>query len=199
MDEEGAQALTYAVAQRVRASDPALPGLEAIRQHLLGTGRYGASAYLVGHYGGAGELVQLFCRMAAVRGTPYILGRKVERLDLPEGKSGGVKIKVEGIDEVFTAKKVVMEPALVPAGRDEQGPGTVQCLAILQETIVDEDENFDTALLVFPPGALGEQGLDRAVTCLWTSEGSKSTPYGRCAFSRFFKSYNSVTFLCFGI
>ncbi|KZT53368.1 FAD/NAD(P)-binding domain-containing protein [Calocera cornea HHB12733] len=182
MDQEGAGALVYAVAQRVRVSDPALPGIKAIRQHLLGTGRYGPSAYLVGHYGGAGELAQLFCRMAAVRGTPYILQHAVERLELPSKGGEGVDLKLEGIDEVFRAQKVVIEPALAPEElRGEQGNGTAHCLAILEEIIVDEDENFDTALLVFPPDALGEHGVDRAVTCLWTGEGSKSTPYGRYA------------------
>ncbi|KZO93782.1 FAD/NAD(P)-binding domain-containing protein [Calocera viscosa TUFC12733] len=182
MDQEGAQALTFVVAQRVRTSDPALPGLRAIRQHLLGSGRYGPSAYLLGHYGGAGELAQLFCRMAAVRGTPYILQHPIERLDLPGAEGEEVRIKLEGIDEVFRAKKVVMEPSLARGVQQpEAGTGTVQCLAILEETLVDEDENFDTALLVFPPGALGEQGLDRTVTCLWTGEGSKSTPNGRYA------------------
>ncbi|EJU05978.1 FAD/NADP-binding domain-containing protein [Dacryopinax primogenitus] len=188
LDDEGAKGLTYAVAQRVRATDPTLPGLRAIRQHLLGTGRYGASAYLLGHYGGPGELAQLFCRMAAVRGTPYILGHAIEQLKLPTGSKAGegegeeAQVKVEGIDEVFRARKVVLEPAFLPRELvNNTSLGIARCIVILEETIVAEEENLDTALLVFPPGALGERGLNRAVTCLWTGEGSKSTPYGRYA------------------
>lgn len=40
-------------------------------------GRYGPSPFLVGHYGGVGEISQGFCRVAAVNGAVYILGRKI--------------------------------------------------------------------------------------------------------------------------
>jgi RAB protein geranylgeranyltransferase component A len=36
--------------------------LERAAAHLKGTGKYGNSAYLVGQYGGAGELAQSYCR-----------------------------------------------------------------------------------------------------------------------------------------
>lgn len=47
-------------------------------------GRYGPSPFLIGHYGGAGELAQGFCRTCAVMGGTYVLGRKV--LDITRGQ-----------------------------------------------------------------------------------------------------------------
>lgn len=43
-------------------------------------GRYGPSAFLVGHYGGIGDIAQGFCRAAAVSGTVYILGREIKSI-----------------------------------------------------------------------------------------------------------------------
>ena len=57
--------------------DPTLPALQRIRRYLRSAGRYGASPFLVGHYGGAGEVAQGFCRLSAVNGGIYILGREV--------------------------------------------------------------------------------------------------------------------------
>lgn len=39
-----------------------LPALKRTRQNLRSTGRYGPSPFLIGHYGGLGELAQGFCR-----------------------------------------------------------------------------------------------------------------------------------------
>ncbi|KAF8639676.1 hypothetical protein AX17_000940 [Amanita inopinata Kibby_2008] len=46
--------------------------------------RYGPSPFLVGHYGGAGEIAQGFCRAAAVNGSIYILGRQVLSITAPD-------------------------------------------------------------------------------------------------------------------
>jgi RAB protein geranylgeranyltransferase component A len=43
-------------------SEPTLPALLRLRRYIRSSGRYGNSAFLVGHYGGAGELSQGFCR-----------------------------------------------------------------------------------------------------------------------------------------
>jgi Rab proteins geranylgeranyltransferase component A len=48
-----------------------------MRRFLHSNGRYGASSFLVGHYGGSGEIAQGFCRSAAVHGGVYILGRRI--------------------------------------------------------------------------------------------------------------------------
>ncbi|KAG8689798.1 Rab proteins geranylgeranyltransferase component A [Ceratobasidium sp. 395] len=82
-----ADALAYAIAFCTSPHDPTLPALIRTRNYLRSVGRYGSSPFLIGHYGGAGELAQGFCRTCAVRGGTYVLGRKVlsiTRADGPE-------------------------------------------------------------------------------------------------------------------
>jgi RAB protein geranylgeranyltransferase component A len=57
-----ATALTYAVTHAASPTEPALAALERARKYLRSIGRYGPSAFLVGQYGGAGEVAQGFCR-----------------------------------------------------------------------------------------------------------------------------------------
>ncbi|QRV87218.1 Rab proteins geranylgeranyltransferase component A [Ceratobasidium sp. AG-Ba] len=83
-----AEALAYAVAFCASPQDPTLPALIRTRSYLHSTGRYGPSPFLIGHYGGAGELAQGFCRTCAVRGGTYVLGRKVVSITREENKAG---------------------------------------------------------------------------------------------------------------
>lgn len=57
--------------------DPTLPALLRLRGYVRGIGRYGPSPFLVGHYGGIGDISQGFCRAAAVSGGVYVLGRPI--------------------------------------------------------------------------------------------------------------------------
>lgn len=57
-----AEALTYAVAHASSPDEPALPSLIRARRYIRSIGRYGPRAFLVGQYGGAGEVAQGFCR-----------------------------------------------------------------------------------------------------------------------------------------
>ncbi|KAG0664203.1 Rab proteins geranylgeranyltransferase component A [Rhodotorula mucilaginosa] len=77
-----ADSLAYALALCTSPSDPALPALERIRSIIHAVGRYGPSPYLVGHYGGAGDLVGGFSRICAVWGGGQILGRPILPLEL---------------------------------------------------------------------------------------------------------------------
>ncbi|GAA5853500.1 hypothetical protein JCM8547_002480 [Rhodosporidiobolus lusitaniae] len=83
-----ADSLTYALALCSSPSDPALPALQRLRSIIHAVGRYGPSPYLVGHYGGAGDLVGGFSRICAVWGGGQILGHTLGPLDLspPAGK-----------------------------------------------------------------------------------------------------------------
>ncbi|KAL5637217.1 hypothetical protein ACGC1H_001009 [Rhizoctonia solani] len=77
IDKELAEALSYAVAFCVDTKDQTLPALLRTRTYLRSVGRYGPSPFLIGHYGGSGELAQGFCRTCAVGGGTYVLGRKI--------------------------------------------------------------------------------------------------------------------------
>ncbi|BGP12989.1 hypothetical protein JCM10213_002080 [Rhodosporidiobolus nylandii] len=83
-----ADSLAYALALSSTSSNPALPALRRLRGIIHAVGRYGPSPYLVGHYGGAGDLVGGFSRICAVWGGGQILGRPLGALDLspPAGK-----------------------------------------------------------------------------------------------------------------
>ncbi|KAI0337560.1 FAD/NAD(P)-binding domain-containing protein [Trametopsis cervina] len=83
LDEEVIQVIVFALAFCVSATDPTLPALQRIRRYFRSTGRYGPSSFLVGHYGGAGEIAQGFCRTSAVGGATYILGRSVTSINRP--------------------------------------------------------------------------------------------------------------------
>ncbi|GAA6007205.1 hypothetical protein JCM11491_003043 [Sporobolomyces phaffii] len=77
-----AESLTYALAICSSPSDPALPALRRLRSIIHSVGRYGPSPYLVGHYGGVGDLVGGFSRICAVWGGGQILGRPLSPLEL---------------------------------------------------------------------------------------------------------------------
>ncbi|CAE6384867.1 unnamed protein product [Rhizoctonia solani] len=91
IDKELAEALSYAVAFCVDVKDQTLPALLRTRTYLRSVGRYGPSPFLIGHYGGAGELAQGFCRTCAVQGGTYVLGRKVVEVTRNDGPSLGVE------------------------------------------------------------------------------------------------------------
>lgn len=77
LSEATARAITYALGYCYFIAEKTLPALHRIRAYLKASGRYGPSSFLVGYYGGSGEIAQGFCRAAAVRGGVYILGRSV--------------------------------------------------------------------------------------------------------------------------
>ena len=57
-----ANQVAYAIAHCSSPSDPTLEALVRTRRYLKSIGRYGSGAFLVGQYGGAGEIAQGFCR-----------------------------------------------------------------------------------------------------------------------------------------
>jgi hypothetical protein len=60
--------------------EPTLSTLIRLRTYLRSGGRYGPSPFLLGHYGGIGDIAQGFCRAAAVSGSVYILSRQVRNI-----------------------------------------------------------------------------------------------------------------------
>ncbi|GEM06580.1 rab escort protein [Rhodotorula toruloides] len=85
-----ASSLAYALALCSSHSDRALPALRRIRSIIHAVGRYGPSPFLVGHYGGAGDLVGGFSRICAVWGGGQILGRPL--LPLNPSATRGVPV-----------------------------------------------------------------------------------------------------------
>jgi RAB protein geranylgeranyltransferase component A len=102
--------ITYALAFCSSASDPTFPALQRVRAHLRAAGKYGPSSFLVGHYGGAGEIAQGFCRAAAVSGGIYILDKAVKDISFDEPISR-YTIELQEFPELLTAKVLITEQA----------------------------------------------------------------------------------------
>ncbi|KDQ28838.1 hypothetical protein PLEOSDRAFT_39065 [Pleurotus ostreatus PC15] len=85
--------ICFALAYCFHPSDPTENALIRIRRYLRSHGRYGPSSFIIGQYGGAGEIAQGFCRTAAVHGGVYVLGRSIgsitpiPSLDAPSDRS----------------------------------------------------------------------------------------------------------------
>ncbi|KAG9002639.1 Rab proteins geranylgeranyltransferase component A [Tulasnella sp. JGI-2019a] len=134
-------AIVFAIAHCSSPSDHSLSALNRMRRYLHATGRYGNSPFLIGHYGGAGEVAQGFCRAAAVKGATYILGRVVKSIahiaqgpeansipplssepveNLPTGPH--YSIQLDGFANPVSADVIVMapdySPLVYPAGYD---------------------------------------------------------------------------------
>ncbi|CAE6491346.1 unnamed protein product [Rhizoctonia solani] len=136
IDKELAEALSYAVAFCEDAQDQTLRALLRTRTYLRSVGRYGPSPFLIGHYGGSGELAQGFCRTCAVGGGTYVLGRKVLSLTRHVGPDTTHRSLTTSSGKTFTSyhppssfESYGVEGVEVPAG--ESGLG-------------GDDENDDT-------------------------------------------------------
>ncbi|KDR83521.1 hypothetical protein GALMADRAFT_110089 [Galerina marginata CBS 339.88] len=77
LSQEISSTIAYSLAFCMAASEPTLPSLQRLQSYLRSSGRYGSSPFLIGHYGGIGDIAQGFCRAAAVSGGVYILNRNV--------------------------------------------------------------------------------------------------------------------------
>ncbi|EIW62323.1 FAD/NAD-P-binding domain-containing protein [Trametes versicolor FP-101664 SS1] len=132
LSDKPATAITYALAFCITADEPTLPALSRIRQYLRSAGRYGATPFLVGHYGGLGETAQGFCRTSAVKGGTYILGRRVvavksspptadaaqhdEKASTSSNTEIRYSVELEDFDEPLTAKILLASPDYVSPG-----------------------------------------------------------------------------------
>ncbi|KIJ70643.1 hypothetical protein HYDPIDRAFT_105386 [Hydnomerulius pinastri MD-312] len=89
LGENIAQVVIFALAYCNFSGESTLMALHRVRSCLRSTGRYGSSPFLVGYYGGSGEIAQGFCRSAAVNGGVYILGRRISNIVINEPLSPG--------------------------------------------------------------------------------------------------------------
>lgn len=108
-----------------------MPSLQRIRKYLRSTGRYGPSPFLVGHYGGLGEIAQGFCRTAAVSGAAYILAHNISSIHtVGDGEADRkYKIGLEGLEETITCDLLVSSsgypsPEEPSTGADTSGSST---------------------------------------------------------------------------
>lgn len=176
------RAVTYGVALCWDSNEPSTSAVDRTRYSLSGLGRYGDAAFLVGQYGGAGELTQGFCRSSAVQGGVFILGHEIRSLEQTESVW---TLQINGINESFTADQVAAPLANMPHNKDTALPSTYEHVSVLitdasidwaKYMPLEENERVpETALLVFPPTREGEH----AVMVLAQGEGTFSCPKGQ--------------------
>ncbi|KAJ2924932.1 hypothetical protein H1R20_g12118, partial [Candolleomyces eurysporus] len=106
----------------LNSSDPTLPSLLRLRSFLRSVGRYGPSPFLVGHYGGIGDISQGFCRAAAVNGGVYVLGRPILSTTFhtptpDEAQSEPyIEMKLDDFPEVLKSRVLISSKVNKPPG-----------------------------------------------------------------------------------
>lgn len=104
--------LTHFVVHSIAMTPPDAPqitGLKATRKFLSSLGRFGPTPFLWSMYG-TGELPQAFCRLCAVFGGIYYLGRSLEGVVVREGKASAVVTEGKKIN----CKHLVLPQSQVP-------------------------------------------------------------------------------------
>ncbi|WWC87849.1 uncharacterized protein L201_002746 [Kwoniella dendrophila CBS 6074] len=193
------ESIIYAISHCTSPQENTLSALQRTRRYLKSIGRYGNNAFLVGQYGGAGEISQGFCRACAVFGGTYVLGPSASLTSI-ETTSEGVSIKLPCHPRPVTASHLISSPNHLPSvliqrnsssytnSNQEEQFITAHCVAItktlpaaLRRNTLDPDlkddneeiENDDTAVVVFP-----REG-DNVVRCYVNGEGTGSCPPGQ--------------------
>lgn len=176
---------------------------------LRSAGRYGSSPFLVGYYGGSGEITQGFCRSAAVNGGVYILGRKISNLVVHGAQElERFSVELEDISDPLRSRCILSSMTCVPRymrsrgnliSSDSNMPGTTRCqvhavarcIAIVDGIITPPrlygadnapiaEGQSDSFLVVFPPGSLDGGSLTSSATLLTAGAGTMSAPSEKC-------------------
>ena len=179
--------------------------LHRVRSCLRSTGRYGPSPFLVGYYGGSGEIIQGFCRATAVNGGVYILGRKISNLTVHGGQEAErFSVELEDIPDPLRSPCILSSMTCVPrcwrsrtnlVSSDFSVSGATRgrvhavarCIAIVNGTLTPPrlygtddfslvEGQSDSFLVVFPPGSLDGGSLTSCVTLLTAGAGTMSAP-----------------------
>lgn len=166
-----------------------------MRRYLRSSGRYGPSPFLVGHYGGLGELVQGFCRVSAVNGSTYVLSHGVSSTSTRPLASRRYSVSLNGLGETIGCDLLIS--SIEPPDPTNAGVTTAiaRCIAIINEPLVfvpsevetplegsprSADAAVDTALVIFPPSVLPGGSETMAAHVFVTGGGSMSAPKGNC-------------------
>ncbi|KAJ7131635.1 GDP dissociation inhibitor-domain-containing protein [Mycena crocata] len=200
LNDEMSAAIVYALAYCLSPSDPTLPALHRLRRYLRSAGRYGASPFLVGHYGSSGEIAQGFCRTAAVSGAVYILGREIDQIT---SNSPRHVVRLADFPDPLTCALLIappessLNPTRVPPSplsAASKRCAVARCVAIIDRALdigpppaPTEDDSepeqpppvVDTAVIVLPPASLPHGSTTAAATVLVTGEGTMSCPKGK--------------------
>ena len=195
LSPELSNSISYAISYCTLPSDPLLPALKRTRRYAQSVGRYGSGAFLVGQYGGAGEVAQGFCRACAVFGGTYVLGESARPRSIKlDDTSDKLILDLPCHPRPVTANHIVSSAEHIPSSIvPDKREGVVHrahCIAVLSslppvftkrggvsEGEGEEMEEDDTAVVIFPP--VDDLPVVRA---LLMGEGTGSCPAGQCQY-----------------
>ncbi|WKY00301.1 hypothetical protein Q1695_014839 [Nippostrongylus brasiliensis] len=147
---------------KIRVSfDEQCYGLTAVCRFVDSVGRFGPSPFLTSLYG-SGEIPQCFCRLCAVFGGLYCLGRPVEALIQMDGKVTGVIADGHRI----SCTHLIMSSEYVPSSvQSHEETWIDRAVYITNKSIWVEEKEHVTLLNLFqldPPSALRliEEGFE---------------------------------------
>ncbi|WWC60275.1 uncharacterized protein I303_102843 [Kwoniella dejecticola CBS 10117] len=197
------ESIVYAISHCSTPDEPTLGALKRTRRYLRSIGRYGNNAFLIGQYGGAGEVAQGFCRACAVFGGTYVLGPSARPTNI-ESTSEGVLVNIPCHPRAVTASHLIASPNNLPSSVSTSDPPpsspstlkdyvTLHGVAITKtmpdilrrkttnadpseagaSDITEEVENDDTAVILFPRDG------QHVVKCYINGEGTGSCPAGQ--------------------
>ncbi|KAI9572468.1 FAD/NAD(P)-binding domain-containing protein [Boletus coccyginus] len=205
LGEDISQVIMFSLASCGFSGEPTSTALHRVRSCLRSAGRYGSSPFLVGYYGGSGEIAQGFCRATAVNGGVYILGRGITNLVVNEAQElERFSVELEDIPDPLRSSCVLSSIACVPrhlrsrvnvVSPSSDVPETTRyqvhaiarCIAIVDGTITPPhlygtddipvvEGQSDSFLVVFPPGSLDGGSPTSSVTLLTAGAGTMSAP-----------------------
>jgi len=165
-----------------------------VRRYLRSSGRYGPSPFLIGHYGGLGELVQGFCRVSAVNGSTYVLSHSTSSTSATPLASRRYSVSLDGLEETIDCDLLISSTESPNPRSPDLTTTVARCIAIINGPLIfvpPEVETLegspqptatavDTALVIFPPSALPGGSETAAAHVFVTGEGSMSAPKGNC-------------------
>ncbi|GAA98330.1 hypothetical protein E5Q_05015 [Mixia osmundae IAM 14324] len=169
--------------------------LQRLSQYLSGVGRFGTSPFLVGQYGGAGEVAQGFCRVCAVHGGVYVLGGFEVDVDaLRPSITLYSNADATGEQQTITADHLFAAPSYLPPGSLQASLQQVSryelcailildapiAIAPVESAEQDDDEapKQDNLLFVFPPSTADGEAAS-TVFALQTTSSTYACPDGR--------------------
>ncbi|KAF8306253.1 FAD/NAD(P)-binding domain-containing protein [Clavulina sp. PMI_390] len=199
IEDRIARAIVFSIAGSPSGSELAQTLFPRLRRYMRSSGRYGASPFLIGNYGGLGELAQGFCRACAVGGGTYILGRNISsitRTALSPAAEPGIEttyysLTIDGLDEPLFAQTILAPSRQMKTEQSSNSCSFLRAIVILSRPIhehqslapsddnSDTAQNVDTVYVSFPPHSFGPQSLSSPVSCVIAGNGTMSCPHGQ--------------------
>ena len=147
---------------------PQSKGLQATRKFLSSLGRFGPTPFLWSMYG-TGELPQAFCRLCAVFGGVYYLGRSLEGVVVKDGKARAVVTEGKRI----SCQYLVMPGSKVPTNLvlEKKEVTASRAMFLAKESLLPTEKEQITFM------SLPQEG-DRPVRVMEVGPGTAACPKG---------------------